>query len=260
MMSLSRRLAASSAAVLLVIALSGCGSTNPVGGPTVIEPVDSTILFSDTLAVGGRSFFSFIIDQRREVHITFASTMASVTGPATPVALGLGLGTPSGTDCVVSTAAGTVAPGLVPQIQVELDAGTYCARVHDPGAMSVPLTFAVRIRVVAGRAALPTPGTDIFATSLAVQGATSRSIIASQAGVIVLTLQGLGSGASQLGIGLGIPRADGSGCFLTQSILTSPGSTPHLAASVEAGEYCVRVFDPGTLANPVGFQLKIDFP
>ena len=141
-----------------------------------------------------------------------------------------------------------------------VEAGTYCVRLQDPGTISAPLTFAVRIRVVAGFSALPSPGTDIFATSLAVQGATSRSIEASQAGVMVLTLQGLGAGASQLGLGLGIPRADGSGCFLTQSILTSASATPQLALSVEAGLYCVRVFDPGTLPNPVSFQLKIDFP
>lgn len=260
MMSCLRRLGPFALAPFVAWTLSGCGSSRPIGGPSVVEPTDSTLLFSDTLAVGGRTFFSFIIDQRREVHVTLASTMVDIAGPATPVPLKFGLGTPSGEDCVVTHQAGTVAPALVPQIQVELNAGTYCARLQDPGTMSSPLTFAVRIRVVAGRSALPTPGTDIFATSLAVQGATSRTIEASQAGVIVLTLQGLGAGASQLGVGLGIPRADGSSCFLTQSIQASASSTPHLAASVEAGQYCVRVFDTGTLANPVAFQLKIDFP
>jgi hypothetical protein len=259
MMSTVRRLGAPALAALLAWTLSGCGSSRPVG-PTPLAPVDSTLLFSDTLAAGGRTFFSFIIEQRREVHVTFASTMVDIAGPATPVPLSLGLGTPSGTDCVVTHPAGTVAPALMPQIQVELEAGTYCVRLQDPGTISAPLTFAVRIRVVAGFSALPSPGTDIFATSLAVQGATSRSIEASQAGVMVLTLQGLGAGASQLGLGLGIPRADGSGCFLTQSILTSASATPQLALSVEAGLYCVRVFDPGTLPNPVSFQLKIDFP
>ena len=259
-MSRIPRLGAPALAALVAWTLSACGSSQPIGGPTVIEPTDSSLLFSDTLAVGGRTFFSFVIDQRRAVHITLASTMVDVAGPATPVPIALGLGTPSGEDCVVTHPAGTVAPALTAQLQVELDAGTYCARLQDPGTMSAPLTFAVRILVIAGRASLPTPGSDIFATSLAVQGATSRSIEASQAGVVVLTLQGLGAGASALGVGLGIPRADGSGCFLTQSILTSASSTPQLALSVAAGQYCVRVFDPGTLANPVAFQLKIDFP
>jgi hypothetical protein len=75
-----------------------------------------------------------------------------------------------------------------------------------------------------------------------------------------LTLQGLGAGASQLGIGIGIPRADGSGCFLTQSVVTAVGGTPQISASVERGQYCVRVFDPGVLANPVTFALQITFP
>jgi hypothetical protein len=253
------RLLGAPAAAFLAIALSGCGSSRPIG-PTTIEPTNTSLLFTNTLAVGGRTFFSFILDQRRGVHVTFASTMADVTGPATPVPLALGLGTPGGEDCVLTNPAVTVAPALTAQIQVELEAGTYCVRLQDPGTLSAPMTFAVRIVVQAGVARLPTPGSDVFATSLAVQGATSRSVIASQAGVIVLTLQGLGAGVSQLGVGIGVPRADGSGCFLMQSIVTSASASPQLAASVEAGEYCVRVFDPGTLANPVAFQLRIDFP
>jgi hypothetical protein len=254
-----RRFGSLAAAALMAWSMSACGSSRPLG-PTPVLPTDTTILFSNTLEVGGRSFFSFIIDQRRGVHVTFASTMVDVSGSATPVSLAVGLGTPSGTDCSLTNPASTMAPGLTAQIQIELDPGTYCVRVQDPGTMSRSLTFAVRINVLAGPVGLPTPGSDIFATSLAVQGATSRSIEASQAGVIVLTLQGLGAGASQLGVGLGIPRADGSGCFLTQSLVASPGGAPQLALSVERGQYCVRVFDPGTLANPVAFQLKIDFP
>jgi hypothetical protein len=255
-----RRSGTLATAVLLAWTVSGCGSSQPIG-PTPIVPTDTVILYSDTLAVGGRSFFSFVIEQRRGVHITLASTMADVAGPATPVPLALGLGTPGGTDCVLESPAATVTPALTAHIALELDPGTYCARVQDPGTMAGPLTFAVRIAIKVGVTGLPTPGSDLFATSLAVQGATSRSIEASQAGVVGLTLQGVGADGSQpLGIGIGIPRADGSGCFLTQSIFTPPGSTPQLTASVEAGRYCVRVFDPGTLANPVSFQLKIDFP
>jgi hypothetical protein len=221
---------------------------------------DVAILFSDTLSAGNKSFFSFVIEQTRSVQITLASTMADVTGPATPTPLSLGVGTPGGTDCVLTNPAATVTPALVPQIAVELSPGTYCARVQDPGTMAGPLTFAIRIVILAGRPVLPAPGTDLFATSIAVQGATSRSVEASQAGIMALTLQGLGAGASQLGIGIGIPRSDGSGCFLSQSIVTAAGATPQIAASVERGQYCVRVYDPGVLATPVTFALQIAFP
>jgi hypothetical protein len=259
MFSVPRRIASAALLLLLLWTPAACGTSRPIG-PTPIEVTDTILLFSNTLELGGSAFFSFIIDARRSVSVTFASTMASVTGPATPTPLGLGVGIPSGTDCTLSNPAMVVPPGLTEQITVELDAGTYCVRIADAGAMSGPLTFAIRLRIALGRPALPAPGTDLFATSLAVQGATSRSVQASQAGVVQLTLQGLGAGASQLGVGIGIPRADGSGCFLTQSLFTPPGASPQIAISVAAGQYCVRVFDPGTITNPVNFILKIDFP
>lgn len=248
------------AAALLACALSACGSSRPIGGPTPIEPTDTAILFTETLSVGGRSFFSFVIDQRRALSLTLASTMASVTGPATPMPLRLSLGVPSGTDCVATEPAVTVAPALIAQIEREVEAGTYCARVEDPGTMSAPLTFAVRIVIAVGQVVRPTPGTDLYATSVAVQGATSRSVEASQAGIMRVTLQGLGAGAPQLGVGIGIPRADGSGCFLSLSVFTSPGGSPQIEVPVAAGQYCVRVFDPGTLITPVTFTLQIEFP
>ena len=258
-----RRILHRRAASVLIAGLAwgglSCGTSRPLG-PTQPVPTNAVILFANSLSPGGRQFFSFVVDQPRTVNLTLASTMADFAGPATPTALSFGLGTPSGTDCALTSPAATVAPALLPQISLELTAGTYCVRVQDPGTMTGPLEFAVRIVIVVGQSVFASPGTDLFSTSLAVRGATSRNLFASRAGVVALTLQGLGGGASQIGVGIGIPRADGSGCFLTQSVLTSAGASHHIAASVTSGQYCVRVFDPGTLTNPVTFALQIEFP
>lgn len=250
-------------AVVLIAGLAwggaSCGTNRPLT-PTQIPPTDSAILFTNTLSPGGRQFFSFVVDQPRTVNLTLASTMADLAGPATPTALGFGLGTPSGTDCALTNPAILATPALTPQISIELTAGTYCVRVQDPGTLTTEMVFAIRIVILMGESIFASPGTDLFATSLAVRGATSRNVFASRAGVLTLTLQGLGAGASQIGVGIGVPRFDGSGCFLTQSIVTSAGASPQIGLSVTSGEYCVRVFDPGTLFNPVTFALQIEFP
>jgi hypothetical protein len=40
----------------------------------------------------------------------------------------------------------------------------------------------------------------------------------------------------------------------------SAGSAPQISAAADAGQYCVQVYDLGTLQDPVGFALKIDHP
>ena len=64
----------------------------------------------------------------------------------------------------------------------------------------------------------------------------------------------------ELGVGLGIPRGDGGGCHLSQSVSAVSGSATQLSANVDAGTYCVKVFDLGTLANEVSFSITIVHP
>jgi hypothetical protein len=63
-----------------------------------------------------------------------------------------------------------------------------------------------------------------------------------------------------LGLGVGLPRVTGGGCRLGMSVNTAPGSTPQISTQADAGQYCVQVYDLGTLTEPVGFAVKIDHP
>lgn len=244
--------------LLAASAVTACGSSiNTLTPSDVAGLSDTTLLYADTLAAGGSSFFSFAVTRQQLVNIHLASTMV---GPsAVPTSLRMGLGVPNGFDCTLSDPAIVVAPALTAQIAKSLAAGTYCVRVSDPGAVPDTFGFAVRVVLDNGIATRASPATDLFATSLAVGGTTTRSLAASQAGVVTLTLQAV-AGASSLGIGIGIPRVDGGGCFLTQSVVVPPGAGPQLAASVARGDYCVSVFDPGTLTKPVTFSLQIVRP
>jgi hypothetical protein len=98
---------------------------------------------------------------------------------------------------------------------------------------------------------------ETWSSVVAPGGQSSRSFTVNSSGTINVTLTA--SGAT-LGLGIGLPRVTGGGCRLGVSVNTSAGSTPQITTSADAGQYCVQVYDLGTLTDPVGFALKIDHP
>ena len=108
-----------------------------------------------------------------------------------------------------------------------------------------------------------TPSTTSTATSetwsstVAPGGQSARSFTVNASGTINVTLTAAGA---TLGVGVGLPRVSGGGCRLGVSVNASAGTAPQISAPADAGQYCVQVFDLGTLTDPVGFALKIDHP
>ena len=88
-------------------------------------------------------------------------------------------------------------------------------------------------------------------------GQSTRSFTVNASGTIAVTLT---AADTTLGVGIGLPRVTGGGCRLGVSVNTSAGSSPQISAPADAGQYCVQVYDLGTLRDPVGFSLKIDHP
>jgi hypothetical protein len=103
------------------------------------------------------------------------------------------------------------------------------------------------------------PVTESFSSQLAVGGYSSRSFNAAKAGSATVTLNSVGSSSTlKIGLGIGIPDVLGSGCLFTRSIETAAGGT--ISANVDAGTYCVRVYDLGTLTGTVNFAVTIVRP
>jgi outer membrane lipoprotein SlyB len=98
---------------------------------------------------------------------------------------------------------------------------------------------------------------ETWSSVVAPGGQSTRSFTVNSSGTINVTLTAAGA---TLGLGIGLPRTTGGGCRLGASINTAAGSTPQLTTSADAGQYCVQVYDLGTLSDPVGFALKIDHP
>jgi hypothetical protein len=105
------------------------------------------------------------------------------------------------------------------------------------------------------------PVTDTFAGQLAVGGSAARSFTAASSGTASLTLTQVGPPAGvTVGFGIGIPQSDGSGCYLTESVVTGAATAPQIIATVEAGTYCLRLFDTGALTSQVAFSVTIVRP
>lgn len=102
---------------------------------------------------------------------------------------------------------------------------------------------------------------DTFVGQFAVGGSASRTFTVSTAGEVAVTLREAGPPVDiVMGLGIGIPSASNVGCHQTHTLLVVPSTTPQLRASVDAGTYCVRIFDAGTMTTTVAFTISIDHP
>ncbi|MEO8678445.1 MAG: hypothetical protein ABI665_05325 [Vicinamibacterales bacterium] len=108
--------------------------------------------------------------------------------------------------------------------------------------------------------AFTSPATETFSSLLNVKGTASRSFNTHGTGAVSLTLTSTTPSGVVVGIGVGIPRSTGAGCSLTASVNTAAGSNSQVSVTAETGNYCVQVYDPGTISEPVSFSLSITHP
>jgi hypothetical protein len=103
-----------------------------------------------------------------------------------------------------------------------------------------------------------TAASETWSGVVAPGGQSSRSFTVNASGTISVTMTAAGA---TFGLGVGVPRVTGGGCRLGVTVNTGAGSAPQISTSADAGQYCVQVYDLGTLTtDPVGFVLKIDHP
>ena len=103
------------------------------------------------------------------------------------------------------------------------------------------------------------PVTESFASQLFVGGSASRSFTAVKAGTAIVTLVSAGTSTTKVGFGIGVPNFLGSGCLFTRSNEAAIAGTS-FTLPVDAGVYCVRVFDTGTLTSNITFSVTIVRP
>jgi len=103
------------------------------------------------------------------------------------------------------------------------------------------------------------PVTETFSSQLFVGGSASRSFTAAKAGNATVTLTSAGTSTTKVGFGIGVPDVTGSGCVFTRSSETAAAGTS-FSLPVDAGTYCVRVYDIGTLTTNITFSVTIIRP
>ena len=92
-------------------------------------------------------------------------------------------------------------------------------------------------------------------------GTAARSFTAASAGTVSITLSHLGPQSGLVvGLGIGIPQSNGSGCLMTQVQEAGASTSPQLTTQVDEGTYCVRLHDLGTLTSQVAFTVTIVRP
>jgi hypothetical protein len=102
--------------------------------------------------------------------------------------------------------------------------------------------------------------TETFSSNLVVQGSVWRIVSAAQSGTLTATLTSTSQPAAPVGVALGVRAGTGTGCLLNTSVTAAAGTAPQLSAQVDAGDYCVKLFDVGALSTTMSFTLTIVYP
>jgi len=97
------------------------------------------------------------------------------------------------------------------------------------------------------------------------QGVTRTFVVGQGGGEVTVTLtsavETLPNGSTQANVtmGLGVGTLVDSLCVVPASafLQTQPGTSPHLAGTLEEGTYCVRVSDVTTQTGPVAFSVTV---
>lgn len=257
---MSRRLSVFGAALSLVAAaVLAAGCENTVTLPTPPEITQGHNVYYGPLDPKGSATYLVTLEQTTTVQVMLAGVIGDNPLRSLELPLDVSLGSFDGVDCTpIETT--RVTPRFTAVLQRQMDAGSHCVLVKD--VVGLPQTVGIVVRVVAPAvtATGAAPGTSTFSSVITPGGRATRSVEASRAGTVSLTLTGLAPSTGDVGLAFGLPATDGSGCQFARIITTRPGATPQLTADVDAGFYCMGIFDVGNFATVQNFSLTIVNP
>ncbi len=240
---------------------TACGRDTSITTPSLPTPVATTFqYFSPTLTPGGTNVSTFTVSAASTVSVTLGSIVPVGGDQPAGTTLRLVLGTPSGGGCT-ATSTQNVAPALAQQIQSALQAGTYCVSVTDVGGLPGPSVVLVRVAIAAGASQTNTitTSTDFFQSSLGRGGAVTHQEIFNYGGPVTVILSSVGTDNSTT-VGLAFGIWDGTACRVQTSVNTTAGATAQITTTVDAGSYCLRLLDLGTLTSTTLFTVVTTHP
>jgi hypothetical protein len=210
------------------------------------------------MAPGDTPSNPFSLPGAQALHVMLASLTNDAGFPTgETVTLRLGVQATLLDPCDPLAAVATTA-GLQAQINVTASAGLYCVSLGGTAGLAGTTNYSIRVLYgtfsdEAGSATLT------YQSAVVPGGSTSRSFGVRSSGTATLLIDSFSpASVSGIGVGIGIPRADGSGCDLSLATVATRGS--QASQRVDPGRYCVKVFDPGTFTETVTFNARIDHP
>ncbi|MEO7189869.1 MAG: hypothetical protein ABI051_02300 [Vicinamibacterales bacterium] len=214
--------------------------------PGHLEPRSSTVVYFD-------------VGTSAAVRVNLAGvTINGQTESLDPV-LTLRVGRPLEDGCTEVAEVNTP-PRLTAQLPLFFSAGTYCVQISDPGTLAQAVDLVIRV-VIAPPDNGNSAGTDTFSSNVAQGGTAARTVIATQPGDVRVTLASLGAPAGTIAaLGLGLQGDEGSGCQLSKIVRTTAGGGPQLSASIDAGVYCVKLFEVASPQVLTSFTINIAHP
>ena len=90
-------------------------------------------------------------------------------------------------------------------------------------------------------------------------GSVSRNFDTAAAGTVTVLLKSTTPGGIAVGMGVGITRSNGT-CALSSAIEATAGAASQISISADKGAYCAKVYDLGTLQEPLPFTISISHP
>jgi hypothetical protein len=238
-----------------LIGMTGACGTSTTTPTPVLTPVASTAQFFSTLVTPGATTVStFAVSATSTVGVTLASVVVTGTGQPILPLMHLSLGTPGAGNSCTPTTTQSMPPALTAQIQTSLAAGTYCVAVTDFGGIGSPATVTVRVAVSDGTPQVGTVTlTDVLTSVVTQHGVDTHEVVAGFGGPATINLATAGDGTVALGVSFGV--WDGSTCRVNTTTTTVAGVDPQLTPTIDAGAYCLQIFDPGTLTAPTSFTI-----
>lgn len=236
---------------VLTLVVAGCSDESPTAPSTA-----ATAVYTGTIDPLGSAFAQFTLGDTQTTRLTFASLTAPGSDMVDMTPLTLGVGTPGADSCVVSSAIVT-SVALAAQTTISLGPGLHCVSLADPdGALAGTREYAIRL-IAGDPDSTNTPGNETIILTLPRGGSASRPFTSTAPGTASLYL--LLDTTEPVGLGIGVPRTDSSGCFVGASIVTTSADAV-VSAAVDTGRYCVKLFDAGTLSSSFSVSMTLSRP
>jgi hypothetical protein len=103
--------------------------------------------------------------------------------------------------------------------------------------------------------------TETFSGTVAVGSSDFHTFAATQGGTVSVTLNAAGPPATIfMGLGIGTPSSSTCALLSGATADTQAGTTSQLSGTLDAGSYCVEVFDVGNETTPVNYSVTVAHP